>query len=104
MNSIYEKAFRRVEQALEERRHDPDDVLPQEDQRREHRTRLDDRRERRDVRRIDLIAEQLLHDGQVTRAGDREELGETLHRPEQHCFDNVHTRPPLSRTPDRRKA
>ena len=72
---------------------DPGDVLAQEDHRGEHRAGLDDRGERGDVRVVDVVAEQLLHDGQVTGAGDREELGEALDRTQQHRFEDVQPDP-----------
>jgi hypothetical protein len=72
---------------------DPDQVPAQEDHRREHRTRLDDRGERGDVRVVDRIPQQLLRDGQVTGAGDRQELGDPLDRTQQHRFEDVQADP-----------
>jgi hypothetical protein len=78
-----------VEHALEPGRDDPDEVLAQEDHRGDDRAGLDDRGERGDVRVVDPVAEQLLQDGQMSCAGDGQELGEALHRTQQNCFKNV---------------
>ena len=69
------------------------EVPPQEDHRRQHRTGLDDRGERGDVRIVDGVTEQLLGDGQVPGARDRQELGDPLDRAQQHRFEDVQPNP-----------
>ena len=66
--------------------------LPEVEDRGEHGADLDDRRERGDVRGVDLEAEQLLDDGQMAGAGDRQELGEALDRAEQDGFQDGQSR------------
>ena len=63
---------------------------PEVEDGREDRTHLDDGGVGRDGRVVDLEAEELLGDRQVTGARHREELGEPLDDPEDDCLEVVH--------------
>ena len=69
---------------------DVPDVLGEVDDHRGDRAHLDHRGVAGDRRVVDLEAEQLLRDGEVAGAGDRQELGEPLHHAQHDGVEVVH--------------